>query len=172
MSTTGTAAPSATADSRVQAALVALAIVHILGAISDLPTIFNDYEHDTRLLKIAQGITTARTVIGPLFPLAALYFAVKRRLPAAIIMFAADILVTWLGDLPSIAIHGFELSPDIGGISAFCVYFVAPAIAVAAILLARANRRLGLATFLVALPALAVGATVLAFGISVALYGF
>jgi hypothetical protein len=81
-------------------------------------------------------------------------------------------LVTWLCDLPSIAIHGIEWSLTFGGIQVAGYQIGAPLIALAALYLARRNERLGLATLLVALPTIFFWLGALAFAVSVMINGF
>jgi hypothetical protein len=59
-----------------------------------------------------------------------------------------------LDSLPTIVIHGFEPSPDFGGIEEFVFYLIMPVIAAAVILLAVNRQRLGLAALLACRPAL------------------
>ena len=152
-------------------ALLIVAIVVLASALTDLPGAFYDYEHDTTLLVVAQWLTTIGLLIAPVLAAAALFLVLRDRLVRAIDVLAAIILVDWLFELPSIAIHGLELSWDIGGITAFVHYFVKPVIAVAAIVLSRRGR-LGAATLLVALPTIVSWLGVLAFAVGVMIYGF
>ena len=110
--------------------------------------------------------------ISPLIAGAALMLAVTGRARHAIMTLAALILVRWASDLPSIAIHGWELSADYGGITVALARFGQPAIAIAALVLAIKNRRLWLATVFVSLPTVMAWAGVVAFGIAVSIYGF
>jgi hypothetical protein len=66
-----------------------------------------------------------------------------------------------LYELPSIAIHGFELPAGIGGLLAFVRHFVFPASAAAGAALVLKNRRLQLAGSLISVPAIARWAGVL-----------
>jgi len=149
-----------------------LAALQTFGALSELPALLVDYGHDTRLLIFAQALTSVKIAVTPLFTGAAFYLALRNRVPAAIMTLAALILLDWLTELPSLAIHGLDLSPDMGGATNIAVYFIAPAIGIAALILAWRNERLGLATVLVALPTLAFVAGTILFAVGVMIYGF
>jgi hypothetical protein len=168
---------TATADarspnSRIRVALIVIAAIESLGALRDIPAIFYDFNPTTPLGKFAQGLGTVDLVLAVPFVLAALYFALKSRLRLAIAALAIRMLVTWLCDLPSIAIHGIEWSLTFGGIQVAAYQIGAPLIALAALYLVRRNERLGLATLLVALPLIVFWLGVIAFGISVMIHGF
>ena len=168
---------TATADarppnSRIRVALIVIAAIESLGALRDIPAIFYDFNPTTPLGKFAQGLGTVDLVLAVPFVLAALYFALKSRLRLAIAALAIRMLVTWLCDLPSIAIHGIEWSLTFGGIQVAAYQIGAPLIALAALYLVRRDERLGLATLLVALPLIVFWLGVIAFGISVMIHGF
>ena len=168
---------TATADApnrhrRIRIALIVIAAIESIGALRDLPAIFYDFNPTTTLGKFAQALSSVDQVLAVLLALAALYFACARRLRLAIAAIAIRILVTWLCDLPSIAIHGIEWSLDFAGIEVAGYQIGAPLIALAALYLARRNERLGLATLLVALPTIFFWLGVLAFAVSVMIYGF
>ena len=85
----------------------------------------------------------------------------------------ALVLTVWLLDnLPSIAIHGFELSVGIGGMLAFVQQFVFRASAIAGAALVLKNRRLQLAGLLVKVPTIVNWAGVVAFTVAVMIHGF
>ncbi len=107
----------------------------------------------------------------PLLALAALALATAGRLRYAIMALGALVLMNWLNYMPSVVRHGL----DFGGLSAFqtLVQIIAfPLMGACAIALAARKERLGLATMLVSIPTLFDVLAVIAFGISVFLYGF
>ena len=168
---------TATADApsphrRIRIALIVIAAIESLGALRDIPGIFYDFNPTTPLGKFAQTLGSVDHALAVPLALAALYFAWTRRLRLAIAAIAIRMLVTWLCDLPSIAIHGIEWSLTFGGIQVAGYQIGAPLIALAALYLARRNERLGLATLLVALPTVFFWLGVLAFAISAMIYGF
>jgi hypothetical protein len=168
---------TATADApsphpRIRIALIVIAAIESLAALRDIPAIFYDFNQTTPLLKFAQALGTVNLVLAVPLAFAALYFALARRLRLAIAAIAIRLLVTWLCDLPSIAIHGLEWSLTLGGIEVAGYQIGAPLIALAALYLAWRNERLGLATLLVALPIIFFWLGVLAFGVSVMIHGF
>jgi hypothetical protein len=157
---------------RIRFALIIIAAIESLGALWDIPAIFYDFNPTTPLAKFAQALANVDHVLAVLLAFAALYFAFTSRLRLAIAAIAIRILVTWLCDLPSIAIHGIEWSLTFGGIQVAGYQIGAPLIALAALYLARRNERLGLATLLVALPTIFFWLGVVAFAISAMIYGF
>jgi hypothetical protein len=168
---------TATADApaphrRIRIALIVLGAIESLGALGEIPAIFYDFNPTTPLGKFAQALGAVGMVLAVPLALAALYFALKSRLRLAIAALAIQILVTWLCDLPSIAIHGIEWSLTFGGIQVAAYQIGAPLIALAALYLARGNERLGLATLLVALPTIVFWLGAIAFAVSVMIYGF
>jgi hypothetical protein len=166
--TENTPAPS----SRLRIALIVIAAIEAAGALTRTPAIFFDYGHTTALLKFAQALGSVDIALAVPLTLAALYFAVAGQPTRAIIALAIRILVSWACDLPSIAIHGWELSLDIAGLHIAAARFGAPLIAAAAIWLALRNERLWLATILVALPTVFYWIGVAVFTIAIMIYGF
>ncbi len=166
-------APPAPAPSRwPRVLLIAVAALELFGALSDLPSLFQDYGHTTRLLIFAQALTSVRIALAPLLAGTALALALIGRGRAAIVALAILILAAWLTDLPSIAVHVLEMTPDFGGVSVLLHRLLYPAIAIAAIVLAARNIRLGLAALLVALPTVFFWLGFLVFAIGVSIYGF
>jgi hypothetical protein len=168
---------TATADAptphrRIRIALIVIAAIESIAALQDIPAIFYDFNPTTPLGKFAQALGTVDHVLALPLALAALYFAFAWRLRLAIAAIAIRMLVTWLCDLPSIALHGIEWSLTFGGIEVAGYQIGAPLVAFAALYLARRNERLGLATILVALPTILFWLGVLVFAIGVMIHGF
>ncbi len=128
--------------------------------------------HTTPLLIFAQALGMAKLALALVIAAAALVFAIIGRLRPAIIALAALVLIAWLSDLPSVFIHGLELSTDIMGLQLFVLRFIYPVIAVVTLVLALRNKRLVLAGVLVSVPTLIAVAGVFAFAIGVSIYGF
>ena len=170
MSTTTPAAPPPHTALRV--GLIVIAALETLSTISDFSGIFYDYQHETRLLQFAQGATSVKLALAPFIAGAALVFAVMGRLRHAIVALAALVLLGWLSELPSIAIHGLEWSLDLAGVIIFAQRFIYPLLAAAAIALAVRNRRLALAGVLISLPTIVFWSLALTFLINVMIYGF
>jgi len=153
--------------------LILIAALEFLEALSGVSNIFTDYHHETTLLRFAQGLMSVKLALSPLLAGAALIFAALGNIRYAILALAALTLASWLLDsLPSIAIHGIKFSLDFGGVEEFFYYFVAPAVTVAAALLVLKDKRPGLATLLVCLPAIFKWLGLVAFIIAVMIYGF
>jgi hypothetical protein len=153
--------------------LTAVAALEFLDALSGVQNIFTDYHHDTALLRFAQTLTSVRLALAPVIAGTALLYAAWGNIRRAILALAALVLTVWLlDDLPSIAIHGFELSADFGGMLAFFQHFVFPASAIAGAALVLKNRQLPLAGLLVSIPTIVNWAGVVAFTVAVMIYGF
>src|SRR3954463_1661319 len=159
-------------DRRIRIALIVIAAIESIGALYNIPAIFYDFNPTTPLGKFAQTLGSVDQVLAVPLALAGLYFAFAWRLRLAIAAIAIRMLVTWLCDLPSIAIHGIEWSLTFGGIEVAVYQIGAPLIALAALYLAWRNERLGLATLLVALPTILTWLGVLVFAIGVMIHGF
>ena len=104
----------------------------------------------------------------PLLALAVLVFTVVGSVRYAIISLAAIAFMTWLNYLPSG--DGFDFS--ISGFEAAVRMIAFPLMAACAIALAARNQRLGIAAVLVSIPTLFTLFFVIAFVVSVAIYGF
>ena len=152
--------------------LAIVAAIELVGALTGLASLFYEYGHATPLLIWAQRATSVKLVLAPIIAAAALVLAAMGRLRNAIVALAALMLVAWASDLPSIAIHGLELSADFGGALAVLARFGYPLIGVAALILALRNQRLVLAGVLVSLPTIVAWAGVVAFAIAVSIHGF
>src|SRR4051812_48000128 len=100
---------------RIRVTLIVIAAIESIGALWGISAISYDFNPTTPLLKFAQTLASVDAVLAVPLALAALYFALARRLRLAIAAIAIRVLVTWLCDLPSIAIHGIEWSLTFGG---------------------------------------------------------
>jgi hypothetical protein len=150
--------------------LIIIAAIEAFEGLSHAPMLFGDISviPDPG---VGGAIIKAYIASHPLLALAALVFATVGRLRYAIIALGALVLMTWLNFMPSVVRHGF----DFRGVSAFetPVRMIAfPLMGACAIALAARNERLGFATVLVSIPTLYSVFAVIAFGISVFLYGF
>ncbi len=154
-------------------ALVVVAALELLDALTSMHNIFTDYHHETALLRFAQALTSVQLALAPFITAAAFLLALRGRLRGAILALAALALMVWLlDDVSTIAIHGFEFSADFGGMVVFAHHFVFPAAAIAGAALAWKNRRLALAGLLVSLPTIVKWLGVALFAIAVMMYGF
>ena len=160
---------------RLRIGLIVLAALYFVGSLSNFPAIFIDYEHTDRLLVFAQRVSSVKLALAPFITAAALFFAIRYKLTHAIVALATLMLVTWLAELPSIAIHGMELK---GGGNVFITLIIAaqrllyPLLAVAAMALALRNQRLVTAAMLTAIPMIEQWLGVAIFAIGVSIYGF
>jgi hypothetical protein len=109
----------------------------------------------------------AHMAAQPVLGLAALLFAVSGRVRYAIIALAANVIMNWLNYMPSVVLHGLDFD-----ISTLVTMIAFPLMAACAIAYAARNQRLGIATALVSIPTLFNLFFVIAFAISVAIYGF
>ena len=170
IATTDTAPPS---HRWLRVALVVIAALEFLDALSGVQNIFTDYHHPTAFLRFAQTLTSIKLALAPVIAGAALVFAGIGNLRRAILAMALLVLVGWLLEgLPSIAVHGLRLALDYGGLEEFSHTFIFPAAALAGAALALKDRRLGLAGLLVSVPTLLNWAGVVAFTVAIIMYGF
>lgn len=155
-----------------------LVIIGLIGAIevfsglSHYSTLFGDI---SKIPGFSPGGLTilASIVLHPILGLAAVAFALIRRLRLSIIALGLFALTQWASDMPSVIWHGFDLSGD-AFVNAHAVFkiFLQPGIGLLAIAAAWRDRHLTLATVGVMLPTLVDTAGVVAFAIGVMLYGF
>lgn len=150
--------------------LILVAAIEAFEGLSHAPTLFGDMS-EIPGPGVGGAIIKAHIAVHPLLALAALVFATIGRLRYAIMALGALVLMTWLNYMPSVVRHGL----DFDGFSAFetpTQIIAFPLMGACAIALAARNQRLGLAAMLVSIPTLYGVLAVLAFGISVILYGF
>jgi hypothetical protein len=150
--------------------LILIAAIEAFDGLSHVPALFGDVS-EIPGPGLGGAIIKAYIAAHPLLALAALAFATVGRLRYAIMALGALVLMNWLNDMPSVVRHGL----DFGGLSAFQtpVQVIAfPLMGACAIALAARKERLGLAALLASMPTLFGVLAVLAFGISVFLYGF
>jgi hypothetical protein len=150
--------------------LIIIAAIEAFDGLSHVPTLFGDMA-EIPGPGIGDAIINTYIAGHPLLALAALGLATAGRLRYAITALGALVLMSWLNDVPSVMRHGLEF----GGVSAFetPVRIIAfPLMGACAIALAVRGRRLGLATMLVCIPTLYGVFALIAFAISVMIYGF
>jgi hypothetical protein len=119
------------------------------------------------------AIVVAKIVLAPVIAFAALYFAVRGPLRNALIALAALSLLTWVSFLPAFRLEPPNLQSGAFGL-AFAAYqlVLAPLIAGVVLVLALSGKRPALATLLAVVPTLVGVLAVVAFAISVFIYGF
>jgi hypothetical protein len=119
-------------------------------------------------------VTLAGIVLEPILALAALVFTIRGKIPYALVAMAFVILMSWLSYIPSVQLHGLDLSQGDAFTSTMLGWelIAAPVVALVVAGLALLEKHLTLATVLAVLPTLAHILSVLAFGIGVAIYGF
>jgi hypothetical protein len=115
-------------------------------------------------------VVTVSVALTAAFASAALFFCVTDRLRYALTSIAAVVVLNWVNMLPSVVLHGLDFNGF--GIVSDLGFILYPVLAVTAVVLARTNERLLPASVLVSIPTLVNVAGIVAFGISVALYGF
>jgi hypothetical protein len=149
------------------------AAIELIGGLRDLPILLGNLS-EAPGLDLGGAVIIAKIVLQPILAFLALMLAIRGRMMDALLAMAAIIALTWLSFLPSIAAHGLGL--EAGGMgfpAALLVFqvFLAPAIALAAALLALA-RRWTPACLLAVLPTFVGVASVIAFAVDVAIHGF
>jgi hypothetical protein len=134
----------------LRSALVVVALIELLDALSSVHNIFTDYHHETALLRFAQALTSVKLALAPFVAGSAGVLAIMGHACYAIGALAALQLLEWvLQDVWSIPFHGLELSLDFAGIEALFHHFLFPAVAIAGAVLAIKNRRSALGGLMV-----------------------
>lgn len=181
MTTAGAAADGAPAR-WPRILLLLAALLKLLGGLGDLPMLLGNLE-EVPGPGLGGAIIIAKVALQPLLALAALLFALRGKISYALVAMALIIVMSWLSLLPSVHLHGLGLEgPGEAGfpvidemfVTAMLIWevIVAPVLALAIAALALTEKRLPLAAVLAALPSVVGFLTVIAFGVSVAIYGF
>jgi hypothetical protein len=160
--------------------LLIAALIELMGGLSALPILAGDL-NEVPGPGIGGAIIIATIIIRPIAVAAALFFIVRGNLPGALASMAVVILMSWISYLPSIQLHGLDMDSNLvevtlgsAMVTAGLVFqvFVAPLVALAIAGLVLMGKKLTLAMLLAVLPTLIGVLGVVAFGISVAIYGF
>jgi hypothetical protein len=158
--------------------LIIAAMIELLGGLQGLPVLLGDTSevpgHD-----LGGAIVTAHIVLQPILALVVLLFAIRGNIPYALLALALNTVMTWMSYVPSLQLHGISFAGNLGSpgeifASALLAWeiFLAPATALIVAALVLINKRLTWATLLAVLPTFVGALSVIAFGISVAIYGF
>ena len=150
--------------------LIIIAAIEAFEGLSHAPMLFGDMS-EIPGAGLGGAIIKMYIAAHPILALAALALATVGRLRYAIMALGALVLMNWLNYMPSVVRHGL----DFGGLAALqtSVQIIAfPLMGACAIVLAARKERLGLAALLVSIPTLFDVLAMIAFGISVFLYGF
>lgn len=160
-------------EGALRVALLIIAPFAILGALADLPTVLLEPE-----VAFAQFGTAVKMTTSPLIALAALFFAITRRIRAAIATLAALMLLPFAADLPNYLTRGFTLSAALPGLSVPIERVVLALLGVPALVLALRGTRLAAATVLLApaamfaLPKIGLLIQISLFALAVTIVGF
>ena len=114
----------------------------------------------------------AHIATHPVLALATLLFAIIGRVRYAIIALGAVVMMTWLNYMPSVVLHGLGFSNAYSTLQGTAQIIAFPLMAACAIAYAARDQRLGIATAMVSIPTFLNLLGVVAFAISVAIYGF
>lgn len=173
MTDTASVAPAAQPAKWARLLLLIAAMIEFLGGLGSLPILLGDL-NEVPGPGLDGQIILAGIVLQPLLALAALFFTVRGKIPYALVAMAFIILMAWLSYVPSVRLHGLDLSQGDAFTTAMLGWelIAAPVVALAVAGLALRETQLTLATVLAVLPTLAHVLSVIVFGISVAIYGF
>ena len=150
--------------------LTIVALVEFIEGMSSLPLLLGDM---SKIPGPGVGGFLIKAQIAAQAPLALAALAVAAFWPRHAIMALAGIaFMTWLGDMPSVVLHGIEFGSMISAVETVARIVAFPLMAVCAIALARRNERLWTAALLACFPTLFKIAGVVIFAISVSIYGF
>jgi len=152
--------------------LIVIAALNALGGLRDVALLFTG-DPDVPGNGWGGWAVTSQLALTTPFAMIAIFFLVKRDLRRAIPFIAGIGLLEWISYLPSIVNHPANF-PGTGIIGAllFAKMMIFPLLMLMAIVLACKNQRLVLAGVIASLPSIANWLMVVAFGVSVAIYGF
>jgi hypothetical protein len=148
--------------------LALVAGFQVLGSLTGLFVLF-DGDPETPGTTPGGLLITATILLRPFVAIAGLVFALKRDMARTVMAVAGVSLLDWISYFPSFVTHW---DPSLVGFPGLFVFFLLPACAPVAILLAWRRRWPKLAVGLGLAPFAFNAAMVIAFGISVAIYGF
>jgi hypothetical protein len=165
-----TPAPATSRPVLLGVVLMIAALVELVQGMSSVPTLFGDM---SKIPGPGFGGFLIKAQIATQAPLALAALAVAAFWPRlAIIALAAIALMGWLGDMPSVVLHGFEAGSAISSVETLVRIVAIPLMAVCAIALSARNERLWSAAALACFPTLFSMASVALFAIAVSIYGF
>ncbi len=152
--------------------LVIVAALNALGGLRDAAILFAG-DPDVPGTGWGGWAVTSQIALTAPFAMIAIFFLIKRDLRRAIPFIAAIGLLEWISYLPSVVNHPANFpGTGITGVLLFAKIMIFPLLVLMAIALACKNQRLVLAGLIASLPSIANWLMVVAFGISVAIYGF
>lgn len=155
----------------LRAVLIIAALLEVFQALPNVPTLFGDM---SEIPGPGFGGFLIKAYIASHAPLAlaALVLAALGNVRYAIIALGAVVTMTWLNYMPSVVLYGFGFDGLYTTLQGAAQIIGFPLMAACGIAYAARNRRLGIATALVSLPTFWFWLGVIAFAISVSIYGF
>jgi hypothetical protein len=151
--------------------LVFVALVESVGALSAVPILFSNTS-EIPGPGLGGWIVTLAIAARPLLAVTALASAFRGRFAGCILALAGVTLVNWLSLSPSVSSHGLDFEGS-GSAYSSAHFLISPCTAVgAALLVWKKPERLNVAGIVVSGPTLLDVLGTLAFGLSVAIYGF
>ncbi|MFZ2157333.1 MAG: hypothetical protein WAV72_14595 [Bradyrhizobium sp.] len=151
--------------------LIIAAVLEAFDALPSVSTLFGDMS-EMPGPGFGGFLIKAHIATHPPLALAALLFAIIGRVRYAIMALGAIVLMTWLNYMPSVVRHGLEFDGPYAAVTTTAQVIAFPLMGACAIAYAARDQRLGIATALVSIPTLFNLAGVIAFAVSVMIYGF
>ncbi len=164
-------APAASRHPGLRAVLIIAALFEAFQALPSVPILFGDL---SEIPGPGFGGFLIKAHIAAHAPLAltALGFAAVGNLRYAIIALGAVVMMTWLNYMPSVVRDGLGFGSYYSTLQGMAQIIAFPLMGACGIACAARNQRLGMATTLVSIPTFFLMLGVIAFAISVGLYGF
>jgi hypothetical protein len=151
--------------------LLLAAVVELVGGLSSLPILLGNL-NEVPGPGIGGAIIVATIILHPIAALAALFFLVRGKLTWTLLCLTFVVFLNWLSYLPSVALNGMELAPELVSAIVTFIILILPPIVVVGVPVLIARNKLTPAVLLAILPTVIGVLSVVAFGISVAIYGF
>jgi hypothetical protein len=168
---TDTSVPATSRVPDLSIVLIVLAAIETFGGLSSVSILFGDMS-EIPGPGLGGFLIKAHIAIHPLLGVGALVLAAIGRVRYAIIALGIIVIMTWLNDLPSAVLLGFEFKGFLSTLQTVAQIIAFPLIGACAIAYAAHNENLGRATLMLAIPTLFGVLGVLAFAIGVNIYGF
>lgn len=172
MTEVGKAAPAPQQPAGWARALLLITIViEFFEGLSTLPILAGNL-NDVPGPGLGGAIVVATIILHPIVAAGALYFLIRGQLTTAILCLVLVVVLNWVSYLPSVALHGMDVSPEPTSVIVTFIILILPPLVGLSVPPLLSRQQITPAILLAVLPTVIGVLSVLAFGIGVAIYGF
>ena len=164
--------PAVPMHEKLRIVLIVIALIKGMNALTNITILFGDFS-DVPGPGVGGALVKLAIAVNPLLAIAAFVLALRGRIQHAIVALAAMMAMTWLNDMPSVVLHGFDTSGSVSITLLMALQIVGyPLMAACASALALRDRSLIAATVMVCLPTVIAAGSLMVFAIGISIYGF